>query len=585
MSTKGSQLTGASTLTGPEIVIGVQSGNSRKITAAQFFSSNLFTQTGTGAVARSPNSKMGDIVSVKDFGAAGDGTTDDTTAVQAAVNTGRGIWFPNGTYKLTSVLTVSTADTQMLGESWAAIITQSSASAVNTITVSGSRVHISNLKIVGNGVHSGTTATMNGIYVVGADDVTIDNCWVDNASLCGIQAGGAINRLTISNNKITTTNTAASETNSADIYVGNQISAGADIWIKNNRCLSIHKGLGIALQPSTATIERCVIVDNLIDTSDQITGLVGHGIMLYATNNASFMKSVSIRGNIIKGTEGIGIYLKGLASPDDVIQGISVVENKLIGCCTVGTSGSIEDSAIGLTGAKGAFIAGNYITGSGGAVSTTQGIRVAENNDGANLIGNSFKNWPHQAIKITSSVGIKVIDNSISGTFNQGIWVIGGTEHIIEGNYIDGSSNDAILFQTAACTNSIVSRNVTKNSTSAVGITIGAGVGPITVEHNRFVEGAVSDAGTGNTFRRNRLSTGATQGRAVMTNGTVTVNTTEIKASDNVLLTRVVGTSTTRGILTVGTIVAATSFVIRAEDLVGTLSADDDSTVFWEIVH
>jgi len=25
--------------------------------------------------------------------------------------------------------------------------------------------------------------------------------------------------------------------------------------------------------------------------------------------------------------------------------------------------------------------------------------------------------------------------------------------------------------------------------------------------------------------------------------------------------------------------------VIRAEDLAGALSADDDSTVFWEIVH
>jgi hypothetical protein len=44
-----------------------------------------FTQAGTGAVARTVDSKLKDVVSVKDFGAACDGTTDDTVAAQAAV--------------------------------------------------------------------------------------------------------------------------------------------------------------------------------------------------------------------------------------------------------------------------------------------------------------------------------------------------------------------------------------------------------------------------------------------------------------------------------------------------------------------
>lgn len=44
-----------------------------------------------------------------DFGAVGDGTTDDTTAVQNALNSGGGIYFPKGTYRITSTLTNSNA--------------------------------------------------------------------------------------------------------------------------------------------------------------------------------------------------------------------------------------------------------------------------------------------------------------------------------------------------------------------------------------------------------------------------------------------------------------------------------------------
>jgi len=59
-----------------------------------------FLQAGTGAVARSVQSKERDIVSVKDFGAVGDGVTNDTAAVQAALNANpsKTIYFPAGTY-------------------------------------------------------------------------------------------------------------------------------------------------------------------------------------------------------------------------------------------------------------------------------------------------------------------------------------------------------------------------------------------------------------------------------------------------------------------------------------------------------
>lgn len=58
-----------------------------------------FLQSGAGAVARGFTSKVGEIVSVKDFGAVGDGVTDDTAAIQAAIASLAGtIHFPDGTY-------------------------------------------------------------------------------------------------------------------------------------------------------------------------------------------------------------------------------------------------------------------------------------------------------------------------------------------------------------------------------------------------------------------------------------------------------------------------------------------------------
>jgi hypothetical protein len=63
-----------------------------------------FLQAGTSAVVRTAQSKMRDVVSVKDFGAVGDGVADDTVAFQAALDSGAAVYVPTGTYLIRSSL-------------------------------------------------------------------------------------------------------------------------------------------------------------------------------------------------------------------------------------------------------------------------------------------------------------------------------------------------------------------------------------------------------------------------------------------------------------------------------------------------
>lgn len=61
----------------------------------------------------------GDVANILDYGATGDGTTDDTAAIQAAVNAvgaGTTIFFPKGTYRATSQISVNTKDITLKGE-------------------------------------------------------------------------------------------------------------------------------------------------------------------------------------------------------------------------------------------------------------------------------------------------------------------------------------------------------------------------------------------------------------------------------------------------------------------------------------
>lgn len=123
-----------------------------------------FIQAGVGAVIRSAQSKMREIFSVKDFGAVGDGVTDDTAAITAAITAlyaagGGTLYFPPGNYLVSSVAfnwsAAVTIDFVGAGQRASFITSNGSASPVLDLSVDIGVLDvyscISNLSIVGSG--------------------------------------------------------------------------------------------------------------------------------------------------------------------------------------------------------------------------------------------------------------------------------------------------------------------------------------------------------------------------------------------------------------------------------------------------
>ena len=83
-----------------------------------------YLPAGTGAVASTTQNKLREHVSVKDFGAVGNGIADDTAAIQACINAGTvgnyvggyTVYFPSGTYKISGTLVSGVRRLLFLGD-------------------------------------------------------------------------------------------------------------------------------------------------------------------------------------------------------------------------------------------------------------------------------------------------------------------------------------------------------------------------------------------------------------------------------------------------------------------------------------
>ena len=93
----------------------------------------------TGQSARTVAAKLADVVSVKDFGAVGDGVTDDTAAIQAAIDSAKQVLLPAGnTFKTTANITVP-SDKHVVVDG---VLLRTGSGAVNAFLLSGNNITI-----------------------------------------------------------------------------------------------------------------------------------------------------------------------------------------------------------------------------------------------------------------------------------------------------------------------------------------------------------------------------------------------------------------------------------------------------------
>ena len=153
-------------------------------TAANLSYSGQFT----GQTTRTVAAKLADVVSVKDFGAVGDGVADDTAAIQAAIDSfapysaftaeGGNIYLPPGRFKLTASLDLTgkhglaligsgVLSTEIFASGNYPVI-----SSVNTSATPWNDGCIRDMTIRGGG---NTNANAHGIYTVFTNGCTIEN--------------------------------------------------------------------------------------------------------------------------------------------------------------------------------------------------------------------------------------------------------------------------------------------------------------------------------------------------------------------------------------------------------------------------
>lgn len=438
-----------------------------------------YTPPFTGSVATNVGLKLAQTVSVKDFGAVGDGSTNDRAAIQAALNASTSVYFPTPSvsYYISDSVTPQ-SNTLIYGDGFSTHI-QVPDGSVNCFYVNGgSGVIIRDLKI-STVSQTNATAYKCGVLVNNSSNVLIENVLMFNMGHWGVSLYNSGNSIVRGCRFATWFGTVQ---DSAGIAVYNNSNNNL---IEGNYCLA-NSDHGILVQDpySGATPTGNSIINN------SVSGAKADGIIVYVTTAYDTQTLVSgnriydILGTALSGMSGHGIYIQSAG-------GTIVTNNTLTNCCQ--STVSFETQVVGAIGVSTGdlnvyptgtinevIVANNHITaqrGPGIAVQTcgvpvqvdgniilstgTTAVRgeaiYSVNATGLQVKNNTIKhvNTNYSAIGINASAqildGISVVGNRIRGTtYGISFNPVGGgsyTNVLISGNIVSGLSNYGLFVQ------------------------------------------------------------------------------------------------------------------------------------------
>jgi hypothetical protein len=505
-----------------------------------------FTQSGAGASARSWTAKVGEIVSVKDFGATGDGTTDDTAAVAAALAAVQGgdsvLTFPaNKTFLLSTWAPHEQTGTIRIFAKGATI--KGPAVVVDFMDVK------TDLYIEGGTWErwdtaldfSEATGAISRFECVGAYGKTLTTGFIYS----GTNVAGTLTSALIANNRI--------DSGKYGIFLA--LNTMSDVQVLNNFMDGVtYRGIQLGWDDYTASLNwnRYTIHGNVITDVVTADNVGINGIIVYG-NYASIQNNIITNLQNGNDTDSEGIYVKCVHA--------TISNNTLLNAGRGEGSINIKGAATGVTsGPQGYDVvcANNTLRATSAYASgkTLVGISVRNHNvlvssnslDGFNsdgigcgantvgyvtISGNLISNHSGTAgISIANGVSGKayrVIGNTVQGTMTNGIRVQGqtaATEVEILNNRVIGTATDCILLRptTADLVVAIVRGNWLEN-TSAEGVQCTTvGCASLTIEENKFNIGGTVDyvEATGVTHTRLKIKNNEHTIRQT-TDGTATV--------------------------------------------------------------
>lgn len=376
--------------------------NLRNELASQSGSSMIgFIQSGLGANVTTVQAKLRESVSVKDFGAVGDGVTDDTAAIQEALSSGskRVIAPAGGTYRITSTPTID-ADSVELDFNHSTLLLDDATGLQSHLIIGNGAIRRNGIRIRNvtfNRSQAATAGYAIDSNLIGVAEISGCRIFGDNKIYRGIRIYRGI------------------IVNIFDNYIDNCIDRGlylegtglgadrtVDVSIRENR-----------IEGGVTAVETWNFVEGIFCRDNIFFNTSGTAVAVNASSNANGLFSFKFQENDFDTCGGSGLFIDKVSNIQVTGCWFSSITADALQlkseCQAVVVSGNqIYPTAAGIrVECPDVRIDNNLISGGTTCVNIAGGIRVGIN-------GNTLQN-ANVGVDVGLSTQVQVVGNLFSG--------------------------------------------------------------------------------------------------------------------------------------------------------------------------